>query len=308
MSNYKHSEWSVQVSKTNVPLWKSALYSLLRPWWNSMASRAVQPIQIAGPARIKYVSERGYSVAFRRKWATSGMDVCNSNIVVQGTGNGWDVVSWAKLRPRSIVAIDLFEFDSWNEIIAFCRVSYGVTVEFARSPLEVNFGLDASSIDLVASDAVYEHCTNLMEVMAETWRILRPRGRIYANYGPLWYCAGGDHFSGRDALRSSYNHLALDKIAYQEYVSKNTSVDEDYQDGARYIELDLFSKLSTCDYLAIYKEAGFTISDLWCEVSARALEFSRNYPKEMGELTGSLPNGCSINDLLIKAHHLRMTK
>jgi len=42
-------------------------------------------------------------------------------VLVQGTGTGWDVISWARLRPRKIIATDMFPFeDSWEDITWYC--------------------------------------------------------------------------------------------------------------------------------------------------------------------------------------------
>ena len=37
----------------------------------------------------------------RRRWGTKYLqNIRDSIVLVQGTGTGWDVISWAKLRPR----------------------------------------------------------------------------------------------------------------------------------------------------------------------------------------------------------------
>lgn len=308
MGDYSRSDWVTQVKKSEIPLWKNGIYSIFRSYWNSRVSNVVSPISIAENINAKLISERGYPVSYRRSWASQGFNLKNLTILVQGTGNGWDVVSWAKLKPKLIVAVDLFEFQEWFEISEFCQKKYGVKVEFVSSPLEIDFGLKSDSVDLVVSDAVYEHCTNLASVLTETRRVLKDNGRVYANYGPLWYCAGGDHFSGRDDLKSSYNHLLLDKPSYQVYVSENRSSNEDFQSGARYIELNLFSKLTTQGYLRVYEDMGFKVTDLWCEISLRALRFREVYPKVFLSLLENSCRALTADDLLIKAHHLRMSK
>ena len=306
-ATYRTSPWSEQVRSSRSPLWKSATYAILRGLWDRQARKGID-VAVLPEAVSKVISERGYPLQFRRRWATSGFDVGISTILVQGTGNGWDVVSWASLRPKAIIAVDLFSFQSWPEIRSYCSQEFGTTVEFVTSPLEANFGLKPCSIDLVVSDAVYEHCEDLAAVMRETHRILRSGGRVYANYGPLWYCAAGDHFSGRESLESSYNHIVLTAGSYAEYVQKQRRDKENFQDGARYIELDLFSRLVTNEYIQIYQSTGFTIEDLWLEVSARAVEFKRQYALKFNEVLNRVTKNVSANDLLIKAHHLRMRK
>ena len=116
-------------------------------------------------------------------------------MLVQGTGTGWDVISWARLRPRRIIATDMFPFEeSWQEIARYCLDRYRVPVEFRTAPLEDHGFLDSDSVDLIVSDAVYEHCRDLPQVMRESRRLLRPGGYLYASYGPLYFCAGGTIF------------------------------------------------------------------------------------------------------------------
>jgi hypothetical protein len=54
----------------------------------------------------------------RRRWGTQYLrNIRDAIMLVQGTGTGWDVISWARLRPRKIIATDMFPFeDSWGEI------------------------------------------------------------------------------------------------------------------------------------------------------------------------------------------------
>ena len=98
-------------------------------------------------------------------------------MLVQGTGTGWDVISWAKLRPKRIIATDMFPFeDSWAEITRYCYDRYKVTVDFRLSAIEDVSFLESNSVDFIASDAVYEHCRDLAGVMRESFRILKPGG------------------------------------------------------------------------------------------------------------------------------------
>lgn len=305
---YTVQDWQLQVSQSVIPTWKRLAYQILRPHWNRKSASSVEHDGFDLGIDAKYISERGYDIKFRRKWAAEGIDLKNATIVVQGTGTGWDVVSWAELLPKRILAVDLFEFDSWPSIVDFCKREFNVSVEFVASPLEKDFGLSSNSVDLVVSDAVYEHCRDLYSVMEETRRFLKKGGRVYGNYGPLWYCAGGDHFSGNNDLKDSYNHITLNKADYGEYVKKFRSNVGGFQEGARYIELDLFSKLSTKEYLEVYRSLGFRINDLWLEVSKRAVDFMNKFDGPFQAVQAKLPPRVGVNDLLIKAHHIRLSK
>jgi len=298
-------DWLTEAKAYEIGLSKRLFYAAARP----LSDRAIQR-HVAGLAVPRYasriISERGYHVPFRRDWASSGIDMASTTVLVQGTGTGWDLIRWAVLRPKAIVAVDCFEFESWGQIATYCRNEFGVTVDFIQGSLEHLPEFADESIDLVVSDAVYEHCTNLTAVMAETRRLLKTGGRVYAAYGPLWYCASGDHFSGRDCLESSYNHLVLGESEYADYVKRHTHDHENIQDGVRYIHLNLFSRMTTEEYTAAFIAQGFSVDDLWLEISARAIAYRRAFPDKYRQILAKC--GISEIDGLIKTHLLRMHK
>ena len=230
-------------------------------------------------------------------------------MLVQGTGTGWDVISWAKLRPRHIIATDMFPFeDSWEDITRYCYDHYKVRVDFRLSAIEDVSFLESNSVDFIASDAVYEHCRDLPGVMRESFRILKPGGSIYAGYGPLYYCAGGDHFSGRGGLENCFNHLRLDPEAYQQYLEAYQEEIEDFQGGARYIELNLFSYLTTRQYIDIYREAHFVVKGLILEISPDALRFKKLFSDKFDFIVNKYKDQCCQDDLLIKANLIILQK
>jgi SAM-dependent methyltransferase len=230
-------------------------------------------------------------------------------VLVQGTGTGWDAASWAALRPAKVIATDLFSFaESWEEIARFCRDEFGVPVEFRQAPLEDHAFLADGAVDLCASDAVFEHCTDLAAVLAESRRLLRPRGTIYATYGPMWYAPGGDHFSGRDGLAAVYNHVALEPDAYKAYFDTQRRAEESFQSGGRYVELDLFSKLTTREYVAAYDAAGLKRDALIVELSPDALAFRKRWPDRFADILARNAPRCTTDDLIVKANFVRLRK
>jgi SAM-dependent methyltransferase len=181
-------------------------------------------------------------------------------------------------------------------------------VEFRVAPIEDVSFLASNSVDFIASDAVYEHCRNLPAVMAESSRILKPGGCIYASYGPLYFCAGGDHFSGRGGLETCFNHLLLEPEAYQHYLEAQRQEIEDFQGGARYIELKLFSYLTTGQYIKIFQNAYFVVKELIIEISPEALQFKRAYPDKFALIIKKQEARCHPDDLLIKANLIILQK
>lgn len=308
-TEFTKADWRASLASQEKPWWKDAAYSVLRPVLSANARRRLSPAFLAEIRPDAVFFTRGTPSSWRRRWGAARVTLGEATVLVQGTGVGWDAVSWAAMRPRRLIATDLFAFDeSWEEIARHCRDAFGVTVEFRVAPLEDHGFLADGSVDLCASDAVLEHCTDLAAVLAESRRVLRPGGTLYATYGPIWFAPGGDHFSGRDGLASAYNHVALDADAYRRYFAGARKPVENYQSGGRYVELDLFSKLTTREYLAAYAAAGLARDRLILEVSPDALAFRRRWPDRFRAILDRNAPRCTADDLLVKANFVRLVK
>ena len=234
MVEFKTKQWLSHHAGASSGLLKRFVYFIIRPLLSLKYSRCLSHETIQAYRPRYCFGARGLPLESRRSWGSKYLkNVREALVLVQGTGTGWDVISWARLRPRKIIATDMFPFeDSWEDITRYCYDQYKVTVDFRLSAIEDVSFLENNSVDLIASDAVYEHCQGLPGVMRESFRILKPGGCIYASYGPLYYCAGGDHFSGRGGLETCFNHLLLDPEAYQRYLEAYQEVIEEFQGGA----------------------------------------------------------------------------
>lgn len=252
--------------------------------------------------------EKGMSTLARRQWVNQYFPLHNSRILVIGCGNAWDFGSYLRFNPREIVGVDLYNFGScWQQVQDY--------VAAAGLPTKVTFHqadiaeLDREMLgefDVICSDAVFEHCQALENVLKTLYSILHTKGIIYASYGPLWYCWGGDHFSGRGGIDQGYNHLLLAPDAYQNYY--HTYLQDaafELQNGGRYIELDLFSKLSSQQYIKLYEQVGLKLKSLIVDFSAQAeaLQFTPIFEK----LLENSPQ-LSVDNFLIKGHLVILEK
>ena len=310
MVEFRTKQWLSHHTGASAGLLKRSIYVFIRPLLSLKYSRYLSPqtIQACQPRFI--LGARGLPLESRRSWGSKYLNnIREALVLVQGTGTGWDVISWARLRPRQIIATDMFPFeDSWEEITRYCYDHYQVRVDFRVSAIEDVPFLESNRVDLIASDAVYEHCRDLPGVMQESFRILKPGGCIYASYGPLYFCAGGDHFSGRGGLENSFNHLLLDPELYQRYLAASQEEIEDFQGGARYVELNLFSYLTTRQYLDIYRKAHFVVKELILEISQEALQFKKIYADKFDFLVNKHKDRCCRDDLLIKTNLIILQK
>ena len=307
-ASYHVTSWRDQFKSSQTSLLKQFAYSTMWPLLNIEARRWLKASTISAFQPSAVIRECGFPVEARRRWALARLDVRESVILVQGTGSGWDVLTWARLRPKRIIATDLFAFDAWDEISRYCATTWNVACEFRQAPLEDHAFLADGSADVCVSDAVLEHCRDLGAVLAETRRVLKPGGRLYASYGPLWFCGGGDHFSGRGGLETLYNHLSLTPADYKAYVHEGRRNAEGFQDGYRYIELDLFSKLSTRDYLSAFRNAGFSIDELILELSSPGRRFRKAFPSRYEKLLDATAGRCASDDLIVKANLVKLTR
>jgi SAM-dependent methyltransferase len=304
---YHIEDWRTQLAEAQSSDWKEVIYKLARPILSLLTRRILHDTTLAELRPSLVLPEKGFPLIARRRWALGQGDIHNKILLVQGTGNGWDLVSWARFRPRKIIGVDFYPFESWNEITRYVLERYSVEAEFHASPLsELSFIPDAT-IDYCVSDAVYEHIVDLYSVLKEMWRILKPGGVVYATYGPLWYCAGGDHFSGRGGLKNVFNHVLFDTDKYKQYFKAQRVEFEDFQSGGRYVELDLFSKLTTREYLQCFAQSGYFVEELILEVSREARLFRQMFPDMFCDLIARNPTVME-DDFLIKANFVRMRK
>ena len=74
---------------------------------------------------------------------------------------------------------------------------------------------------------------------------------------------------------------------------------EDFQSGGRYVELDLFSKLTTGQYVAEFNRAGFDLDEIILEVTDGGVDFKRRRTEWFEAM---LSRGIASDDLLLKAN------
>jgi len=170
---------------------------------------------------------------------------------------------------------------------------------------------EVGTFDIIASAAVFEHCQDMEKVAYKCFDLLKPNGMMYASYGgPLWYTYGGDHFSGRDNPKNGFNHLLLGKKEYWEYVKANVELTVDSElkagGGGILVKLDLFSKLSSNEYLELFKRVGFTVKELILEYCPMAVELMKD--KKIREaLLQKYPN-LNEDDFKCKTHIILLEK
>jgi len=222
--------------------------------------------------------QRGNDYASHRRRVATIHDIRDQVILVAGCGTGNDLPSWVSLHPKRILATDWFNYSkAWDQLARqMTAINPGVEIDFLQADLENLSNIDDASVDVVASDAVFEHLRDLPKVLGEFQRILRPRGIVYATFGPLWFGYSGDHVSGYDHVLHGFNHLLLDPISYQAYLARMGEFNHSEHDGRTWISENLFSRLRPVEYLENLRQAGFERLHVQAVVDPRAVTCMRD--------------------------------
>ncbi|HYF97563.1 MAG TPA: class I SAM-dependent methyltransferase [Coxiellaceae bacterium] len=241
--------------------------------------------------------QRGNDYERQRRRVNSFLNLNNKTILIAGCGTGRDIESWLPFAPQKIVGVDWFNYERawqlWQS--RFASSSCATEVRFAQGDLAHLAQITDQSIDVVASDAVFEHLRNLPEVLTEFHRVLRSGGLLYATFGPLWCAWGGDHISGYDGIHSGFNHLLLNEIDWHNYLKGAGVQTHSEHDGRTWIEHDLFSRLLPKQYLDCLTRAGFERVFVAAIIDPRAVQYLQQNPKE----AQTLQQRYTLLDLLV---------
>lgn len=258
------------------------LYRFFIDWWLRNRGFSSQGLE----ADFWLWGQRGNDYEALRRRVNRILPIKGKRLLIAGCGTGRDIASWLKHEPAALLGVDYFSYETaWNMLRAEARRRYPDTLlEFRQTDLTQLEGIPDASIDIVGSDAVFEHVSNLPGVLREFQRVLAPGGVVYATFGPLWYCWGGDHISGYDGILSGYNHLLLERESYFAYLDRAGEHRHSEHDGRTWIENGLFSYLRPAEYLDALRNAGFERRLVGAILEPRAIECLRQSPEMESKL------------------------
>jgi ubiquinone/menaquinone biosynthesis C-methylase UbiE len=140
-------------------------------------------------------------------------------------------------------------------------------------------------VDLVISHNVFEHIQGLKKAVSEMIRVLKPGGKLYTYFAPIWSSAFGHHFYEDDGSKvfsifPEYSHLyfkkeELSKIIFKHigHFKKERIIAENYIFG------NGCNKLFPEDYRNLFNNNGLKIINF--------VEIDKHYHNE--KTTGPLP-------------------
>jgi len=217
-------------------------------WWESHYVQAVDDI-------VTFLGGDGLSLEGQR-------------VLDLGCGDGILAAGLAMRTPaQSVIGLDLQAVDT--EFLATKAAENGISLDASRLTFGVSeradLGVPESSVDVVITWSVFEHVSDVRELLTEIRRVLVSEGLLFIQIWPLFHSAHGSHlWPWFD--KEPFPHLRLDAFELETELLDRTG-NRDLTDAM----LDLYASCNrlTLDELgAALNDTGFYISKVETEVSA----------------------------------------
>lgn len=231
------------------------LYKIHRGKWRSLAGSGVADWATSVSLDGQYRGDLARRSAKKILGGFQGKDV-----LLPGCHfNSQETRDWLSTDCRSVTMIDIVD---WSQ--AFQKAKPEICREY-RPGVSFHFGsleklpFAEGSFDLIETRAVLEHVGNIEAAAREMARVLRPGGVAIHSFGPLYFCAGGDHCIGAYGQDHVYDHLLLDEKEYQRKLRDEAAFQQmgKEKSDARYWAIQgIFSYLKPGEYLEKFEQAG----------------------------------------------------
>jgi len=261
------------------------LYPIYLYFKNKRVARTYSSVKNIGMDEV-FLGQRGTDYAALRRKVDKVKEIKGCTILIIGIGTGRDLESWLNYKPKKIIAVDYFNYaKAWKMRINQYKNLYDTKIEFLQADITDLNSLKENSIDIIGSDAVFEHINQFAKAITELKRVMSNNGVLYANFGPLWYSWGGDHISGTDHPKNAYNHIRLDEDKYHQYLDSFGEFSHSEHDGRTWIKNNLFSYLKPKEYLGTLKNKGLVSLYSSCTIDEKTVAYQKTYPEKYQELS-----------------------
>jgi SAM-dependent methyltransferase len=141
-------------------------------------------------------------------WRRLGVkpDFRGQSVLEVGSGLGFLSAHIAQAGAAQVLGVDI-----WAPRVAYATRKVAARfpelshVQFDSTPTDQMPGSD--QFDLIVSQNTFEHIGDIGAVLASFHRLLRPGGRAYLGFSPLYHSPFGDHGELRAPVRLPWLHL-----------------------------------------------------------------------------------------------------
>jgi SAM-dependent methyltransferase len=156
----------------------------------------MRPVERGAPFGPEYLGNFRRGVQENpRFWARFGRQPALADATVLDVGSGWGslCVDMARAGARRVVGLDLKQdlVDFANAYVREAHPDLAGRVSFHAVDLQVY--AEPLAFDLIVSKDSFEHIIDLDGMLAAMRARLKPGGRLYAGFGPLYPTPYGDH-------------------------------------------------------------------------------------------------------------------
>jgi SAM-dependent methyltransferase len=167
-----------------------------------------------------------------------------------GCGHGSLCVNIAEAGAERVVGVDL-ECRLINFAITYTALKYPHLKDRVEFLCDDIANYDGEKFDYIVSKYTFEHIIELDKVLGEAKKRLKPGGRIYSGFGPLYWSPLGDH--GR-----TYSHIPFGHVVQTEKMIVDRLNRNNEQPITSIADLGL-NKLTPADYRRIFKNSGMNL-------------------------------------------------
>lgn len=189
--------------------------------------------------------------------------LAGASVLDVGCGHGSLCVDVALHGARKVVGLDTdvrrIAFAAENLSLNYSHLTSAV--EFKCADL-VNDN-DPGPLDYIVSKDTFEHIVDLAQVLAEMKRRLKPGGRIYAGFGPLYNSPFGGHRRMRVLI--PWSHLLVPERITIRRLNRRREV------KIKSIHDLGLNKMSLAGYEKVFRESGLSIVFFRVNHSARII-------------------------------------
>ncbi|MCX6239077.1 MAG: class I SAM-dependent methyltransferase [Bacteroidia bacterium] len=132
-----------------------------------------------------------------------------------GPGAGYVLKEFKNRNVKNVFAVDIVD-QLYQEV-------KDAGVELLLTSAENIAELKNESVDLIFSWGTLEHIPEPQKVLNECFRILRPGGKIYMEFGPLYYSPWGYHHQA--ILRLPYFHILFPEMLIHNLSKQKRPID-----------------------------------------------------------------------------------
>lgn len=182
-------------------------------------------------------------------------DFAGKDVLEVGSGLGFLTASIALKGPKSILGVDIWEPRvEWSTKKLASRFPELSNVKFGSTPTDQMPGSD--QFDIIVSQNTFEHIDDLDAVLGSFRRLLKPGGRAYVGFSPLYHSPFGDHGELNTKVRLPWLHLIAGEKAVIASFNKTN------RDSVKTLQACGFNGKKPKDFRAAFERSGLEIEDV----------------------------------------------